>query len=199
MILAIALLGLSISLLHEKYNSEFNRKAWPVGDAFGRDHGPRTVRYCVFLGLYGILISAVGTLALLIGRIPTIVSLVGDSFGALCFLAGGIAWVVSIGGRKHTCSEWKDVPANEWIPIPASEWRRSPPSEWTDFLDRKSRQLNPYQEFVNKLTAWLNDAAASACRQGSAEHGLVWALFVLTTCLVVFDYLRRRDLAKSSK
>lgn len=179
MILAIALLGLSINLIKSAC-FELLVCVWPLVWAFGKQaHGPRTVGYSIFLGLFGIMISTIGTVALFIDGIPTIVPLVGDSFGALCFLAGGIAWIVNTGGRIHTCGEWNDVPDNEWARTLNDSVRNS---------DRLSDAI-----------AWVKDVTISACKQGNAEHGLAWALFTITTCLVICNYLRRRDLAKSSK
>lgn len=187
MILAIALFGLSISLLRKRCSSEFSAREWcilPPPWAFGEaGDASRTVRYGIFLGLYGMLISAIGIVALFIDRIPTKVPLLGDSFAALCFLAGGIAWVVNRAFRPWTCSKLKELPN----------------SELGNFVGERWKKRIPNLEDENKAVRWIWDVATSACRQADASHGLVWALFAFTICLVICGYLRRRDQAKSSK
>lgn len=109
MILAIAIVGLSASLIHEEIcSSELNLCLLALRQLWNKGSGEKTVRYCMFLGLYGIVIAAVGTAALFVDRIPMVVPLVGDSLGALFYLAGGIAWVVNFGGAEYTCSDWDD-------------------------------------------------------------------------------------------
>lgn len=161
MILAIALLGLSHNILiHEACNSQFNRCYTLIYEVYDKE-AVSTVAYSIFLGAYGLLLSAISIASLFVDRIPTIIPLVGDSFGTLFYLAGGIAWVVNIfASRTYTCGE-------------------------LEALDPK--------------IIWWKDDAASICRQGNAAEGLVWALSAFTACLVICDYLRRRDLAKSSK
>lgn len=161
MILAIALLGLSHSiLLRTPCNSQLNRCEPMMDVVYDKEH-VSTVAYSIFLGGYGLLLSAISIASLFVDRIPTIIPLVGDSFGTLFYLAGGIAWLVAIlATTVNTCSEW---------------------------------------EAEDPEIVWWKDDAASICRQGNAAEGLVWALSVFTACLVVCDYLRRRDMVKSSK
>lgn len=63
-----------------------------------------TIRYCIFLGIYGIMIAALGIASLYVDKIPTEVPLVVDSIGALFYLAGGIAWAVRFTGQNIPCS-----------------------------------------------------------------------------------------------
>lgn len=117
MILAIALLGLSISIIAQRvcWADGLSRICYlAVGYA-----ARRTIRYSVFLGVYGIVVSATGALSLFVERIPTIISLAGDSLGVLFYLAGGIAWVVHF-ANTGPCDEsnfwWADAPAvNQFV------------------------------------------------------------------------------------
>lgn len=113
MIIAIAVLGLSASLVNEKIcNSDVCvyalKEIWGPRDVF------RTVRYSTFLGIYGILTGAVGTISLFVDSIPTIAPLVGDSIGALLYLAGGIAWMVDIENLPRSCSKFKELGLPSW-------------------------------------------------------------------------------------
>lgn len=162
MILAIAVLGLSASLVAEEYCEA----GWKVttcisvlNRVWASDRALRTARYCVFLGLYGIVIAAVGLASLFVERIPSMISLVGDSLGVLFYLAGGIAWVVNLAALPVSCGYLK--------------------------------------EFYSGL--WFADSLKSACMRCEADHGLMWALFAVTACLAICDFVRRRDLVQSSK
>lgn len=181
MILAIALLGLSVSLIHDRCKTfgDNNRVClFSSADTIFSNHTSRTVDYSIFLGIWGMLISAIGTVALFVDGIPTVVPLVGDCLGALFFLAGGIAWVVRIGSRQWSCSELRD---GNWEEIFDSDWYVKY-FGWIVPQDAKD---------------WTQDAVASTCRQGEAAHGLAWALFAFTAGLAICDYFRRRDQAKS--
>lgn len=116
MILAIAVLGLSASLVNERYCSPKENSCilaqttlWPPNGKYG------TTRYCTFLGIYGILAATVGTASLFLDMIPTIVPLVGDSIGAMFYLAGGIAWVVDLGKLRMSCSEFEEWYSGEFF------------------------------------------------------------------------------------
>lgn len=114
MIIAIAVLGLSASLVNERIcDSDVCVYAldgvWPGRDVF------RTTRYSTFLGIYGIITGAVGTISLFVDSIPTIAPLVGDSIGALLYLAGGIAWVVDLENLPVSCNEYKEWYSQNWL------------------------------------------------------------------------------------
>ncbi|KAL1874531.1 hypothetical protein Daus18300_003550 [Diaporthe australafricana] len=89
-ILSIALLGLSVNLARFKTCTEFLFLCitWPSSIVV-------TLRYSIFLGIYGIVTAALGIGALYLDRIPLIAQLAADAFAALFFLAGGIGWVVN--------------------------------------------------------------------------------------------------------
>ncbi|KAG8167272.1 hypothetical protein KVR01_002961 [Diaporthe batatas] len=112
LILAAALLGVSISLLaHEACQTESDsfRFCTPTPSSNAKS----TVNYGIFLGVYGIVISAIGALFLFVERIPTAIPLAGDGLGTLFYLAGGAAWVAAFG--KIRCNNMKldffDTPA----------------------------------------------------------------------------------------
>lgn len=118
MILAFAVLGLSASLVTDKVCSPNETLClFTVRSLWGVNHsgGLRTARYCTFLGTYGIAIAAVGTASLFVDRIPTVAPLVGDSIGALLYLAGGIAWVINLAKLPDSCSDWKKAQPNAWF------------------------------------------------------------------------------------
>lgn len=109
MIIAIAVLGLSASLVNEKIvDSEKNLYIYALTGIWGYRDVFRTTRYSTFLGIYGILTCAVGTISLFVDSIPTIAPLVGDGIGALLFLAGGIAWMVDIENLPMSCGKYKE-------------------------------------------------------------------------------------------
>lgn len=115
MILAIAVLGLSASLVNERFcDSKENSCVRALSLLWGYQRGYRTTRYCTFLGIYGTVTAAVGTASLFVDSIPTIVPLVGDSIGAMFYLAGGIAWVVDLGKLNRSCSEIKEWYSAFW-------------------------------------------------------------------------------------
>lgn len=58
------------------------------------------------------LVGALGLLTVFIDRIPSLVSIVADSLGALFFLAGGIAWAVAMKGQTCTESSLKELYGN---------------------------------------------------------------------------------------
>jgi hypothetical protein len=177
MILAITILGLSISLTHDACYAKLERPVclWPLRLAFDKNNGPRTVRYFVFLGAYGMLISTIGTVALYIEGFPSIVPLVADSIGTLCLLAGGIAWMVNMGGNH--CHAWK-----------VADWNKI---NWGDLPVDADR--------LKDADGWAQGVAVSACMQAEAAHGLTWVLFAVTASLLFCDYFRRRDLAISAR
>lgn len=118
MILAIAILGLSASILAEKFCHEDNvhcESTLYYLRLYGLEAGP--LRYSIFLGIYGILVAIIGTASLFVDMIPPIVPLVGDSIGAVFFLAGGIAWVVNLSKLKASCSDFKGY-SDFWWPNP---------------------------------------------------------------------------------
>ena len=51
---------------------------------------PVTTKYSVFLGAYGIIITAIGLLAVFFEFIPNLIPMAFDGVGALLFLGGGI-------------------------------------------------------------------------------------------------------------
>lgn len=117
MILALAVLGLSASLVTEKVcNSEYCvftlRTLWE--ELAHITSGLRTTRYCTFLGIYGIVIASVGTASLFVDRIPLVAPLVGDSIGALLYMAGGIAWGINLSKLPYSCGEFKKAYQNTW-------------------------------------------------------------------------------------
>lgn len=103
MILALAITGLSASLVAEKFCDK--NSCYIALTAFGDDEGVRLGRYSIFLGLYGIVVAAVGIASLFVDSIPLTIPLVGDSIGALFYLAGGIAWAVKLRNLNIYCSE----------------------------------------------------------------------------------------------
>lgn len=110
MILAIAVLGLSASLVNEKFcSSKAHYCVFALTRLWGPYHAYGTTRYCTFLGIYGILTAAVGTASLFFDSISTIVPLVGDGIGAMFYLAGGIAWVVDLAKLKFSCNDVKKM------------------------------------------------------------------------------------------
>lgn len=105
MILAIAILGLSVNLVKEKVCDSTGGCTPALGFfwiAYNLAPGP--VRYSIFMGIYGILIATIGTASLFVDSIPSIVPLAGDSIGALFYLAGGIAWTVDLAKLYISCS-----------------------------------------------------------------------------------------------
>lgn len=115
MIIALAVVGLSASLVNEKFcNSEENVCVLALTGLWNYERGFRTTRYSTFLGIYGILTSAVGLISLFVGSIPTIAPLVGDSIGTMLFLAGGIAWVVDLEKLPVSCNEYKEWKSQAW-------------------------------------------------------------------------------------
>lgn len=71
-----------------------------------------TLHYSIFLGIYGILTAAAGIVALYLEKIPLIAPLVADTFGALFYLSGGVAWLVA-SSRPELYGYWYDVPTAE--------------------------------------------------------------------------------------
>lgn len=63
-----------------------------------------TLRYCIFLGAYGIFSSIFTITSLFIASIPTIVPLLINIIGAGLFLGGGITWVVNLSRLSASCS-----------------------------------------------------------------------------------------------
>lgn len=126
MIIAIAVLGLSASLVNEQIcNSEKTLCQWALKGIWGHRDVFRTTRYSTFLGIYGILTGAVGTISLFVDSIPTIAPLLGDGIGALLFLAGGIAWMVDIENLPMSCGKYKKLGSDYWYAKPlASTCRR---------------------------------------------------------------------------
>lgn len=53
--------------------------------------------------IFSIIAGSLGLIAVFIDRIPSLVPMIADGFGALFFLAGGIAWAVAMKGQ--TCTE----------------------------------------------------------------------------------------------
>lgn len=130
MILAIAILGLSASILAEKLCDPDNGYCGSTMDylqMYGLQAEP--LRYSIFLGIYGILIAIIGTASLFMDMIPLIVPLVGDSIGAMFYLAGGIAWVVNLSNLKASCSDFKDYSDYWW----ADSW-------WADGAESSCRR-----------------------------------------------------------
>lgn len=113
MILAIAILGLSASIIADKAcNPEGGLCISAERILSWENLGLKTIRYCIFLGTYGILIASVGTASLFVDKIPMIVPLVGDSIGALFYLSGGIAWIASLNNVSCRKRIWRYV--SEW-------------------------------------------------------------------------------------
>lgn len=119
MILALAVLGLSASLVNERFcNSEEHICYRALTLLWRYERGYRTTRYCTFLGIYGVLTAAVGTASLFVDSIPTIAPLFGDSIGAMFYLAGGIAWVVDLAKLDTSCSDVKKFYSPMWYADP---------------------------------------------------------------------------------
>lgn len=116
LILAIAILGLSASLVAEKF-CDSDYCILTLSTLWAGATGFRTTHYCIFLGLYGIAIATFGTICLFMDRIPMMVPLVGDSIGALFFLAGGIAWTVNLARLEESCGDMK----NRWSGYPFAD------------------------------------------------------------------------------
>lgn len=115
MILALAVLGLSASLVNERFcNSEENYCIRALTLLWDYERGYRTTRYCTFLGIYGTVTAAVGASSLFVDSIPTIVPLVADSIGAMFHLAGGIAWVVDLAKLPYSCGDIKKFSSRFW-------------------------------------------------------------------------------------
>lgn len=120
MILAMALLGLSISILAQKIclPSVYTSLCKAVWFTSGLPPSmKKTISYSVFLGVYGIVVSAIGTVSLLVESIPTIVPLVGDGLGILFYLSGGIAWVVDSAHLRYSDNNgeaWANPYRDEW-------------------------------------------------------------------------------------
>lgn len=115
MILAIAVLGLSASIVADKVCSSEEQLCVSAEFVLALERlGLRTVRYGMFIGVYGMMIASVGTAALFVDKIPMIVPLFGDAIGAVFYLAGGIAWLVELARLPVSCSKIKWRFSNNW-------------------------------------------------------------------------------------
>ncbi|KAJ4414255.1 hypothetical protein N0V82_008037 [Gnomoniopsis sp. IMI 355080] len=81
-------------------------KAQQYGDA------PTTTRFSVFVGAFGMIVGALGLVAVFIDRIPSLVPMIADGLGALFFLAGGIAWAVAMKGQSCSATSVKQLYGN---------------------------------------------------------------------------------------
>jgi hypothetical protein len=63
------------------------------------------LRYCIFLGIYGIISAIINIVSLFVTAVSALVPLLMNIMGAMLFLAGGVAWAVNFRKIIFSCSE----------------------------------------------------------------------------------------------